>query len=108
MDIAKKLGLKPADVQRVLTQLGAEPVKIEVLKAEYGADKKQKDVTELLRRHIGMTPIVNLPSAQYNTAFGGDPVPGVPKKLTIRYRLNGKEGTATFAENAAIVLPVPK
>ena len=44
----------------------------------------------------------------YNAAFGGDPIPGVPKKLKIQYRMNGKFGEATFDENALIILPVPK
>ena len=42
------------------------------------------------------------------TSFGGDAAPGSPKQLKIQYRLNGKAGEATFAENDVIVLPVPK
>ena len=48
-----------------------------------------------------------LKGASYNEAFGGDPAPGVPKELKIEYRLNGKAGKATFAENATIILPNP-
>jgi hypothetical protein len=33
--------------------------------------------------------------------------PGVVKQLRIEYRINGKSGEATFAENALILLPIP-
>jgi len=49
-----------------------------------------------------------LASASYNASFGGDPLPGVTKQLKIQYRINGKAGEATFAENALIILPIPK
>ena len=44
----------------------------------------------------------------FNKSFGGDPAPGSEKKLTVQYKLNGKPGSATFAEGALIVLPMPK
>lgn len=39
-----------------------------------------------------------------NRTLGGDPAPGVPKALTIQYRLDGKPGTITRAENETITL----
>lgn len=106
--IAKKLGGKVDEVQAIIAQAGLDKVKLEIVKAEYGAGATQKDVTETLKKQLTGLPLVTLPSANYNEAFGGDPAPGTPKQLKIQYRINGKSGEATFAENALIVLPMPK
>jgi hypothetical protein len=106
--IAQKVKGQGANVQELLAQAGLEPVKIEILKAEYGAGTAQKDVTRVLRRQAGDLPLVTLPAASYNASFGGDPAPGTPKKLTVQYRINGKEAKATFDENDVILLPMPK
>jgi len=105
--IAEKIG-GSADVQKLLAQVGHEPVKVEIIKAEYGAGATQKDVTEILRRRVRGLPLIVLPTSNYNSAFGGDPAPNVVKQLKIQYRINGKAAEASFPENAAIVLPVPK
>ena len=61
------------------------------------------------RTHLLVTPyLITLPGDTYNGAFGGDPAPGVAKQLKVQYKLNDKAGEATFAENALIVLPLPK
>ncbi len=106
--IAEQVGGKRADVESLLAQVGQDPVDVEIIKAQYGAGEKQKDVTKTLRRHVRKLPMIALPTPKYNTVFGGDPARGVPKQLTIQYRINGKPGEATFAENATIVLPMPK
>jgi hypothetical protein len=106
--IAQKLGGGSADVQKLLAQVGHDPVKVEIIKAEYGEGAKLKDVTEILRRHVRGLPLIVLPSPNYNSAFGGDPAPNVVKQLKIRYRINGKAAEASFPENAAIMLPMPK
>lgn len=106
--IAQKLGAGGPQVQALLAQLGSQPIRLEILKAEYGAQRKYVDVTAILRRHARDLPLVLLPSASYNASFGGDPVPNVVKELRIEYRINGKPGKATFTENATILLPVPK
>jgi hypothetical protein len=106
--IAQKLGGQSIDVQTLLAQIGQEPVKLEIIKAEYGANDEFKDVTNIVRKAVGDLPLVVLPSSTYNSAFGGDPVPGVVKMLKIQYRMNGRAGEAAFGENAAILLPVPK
>ena len=106
--IAGKIGGGSADVQRLLAQVGQEPVKIEIVKAEYGAGTEFVDVTQVLRRHVRGMPLVVLPSSSYNASFGGDPVPGVVKQLKVQYRINGKAAAATFPENATIMLPMPK
>jgi hypothetical protein len=52
--------------------------------------------------------LITLPATSYNNSFGRDPSPGRVKKLKIQYRINGKPGTASFDENALILLPLPK
>ncbi|HUY89161.1 MAG TPA: HEAT repeat domain-containing protein [Pirellulales bacterium] len=102
--IAQKVG----ELQAILSQAGLDKVKLEIVKAEYGAGNRQKDVTETLKKQLAGLPLVTLPSSSYNEAFGGDPAPGTPKQLKVQYRINGKAGEATFAENALIILPMPK
>ncbi len=108
LTIAQKIGGKSADLQKLLAQIDQEPVELEIIKAEYGVGKQVKDVTEMLRKRVGSLPLVTLPSTNYNNSFGGDPAPGIRKQLKVTYRLNGKEGKASFAENAMIVFPVPE
>jgi HEAT repeat protein len=105
--IAQKIG-GSADVQKLLAQVGQDPVKVEIIKAEYGAGDKRVDVTAILRKHVRDFPLIILPSSSYNSAFGGDPAGGVVKQLTVQYRMDGKAGEASFQEDAAIMLPVPK
>jgi HEAT repeat protein len=106
--IGNKIGGQSPEARELLAKLGFEPVKIEIIKAEYGAGTQKKDVTEVLKRRAGSLPMIDLPSANYNESFGGDPAPGVVKQLTLHYRINGKPADASFAENATLVLPMPK
>ncbi|MCH7687868.1 MAG: HEAT repeat domain-containing protein, partial [Planctomycetes bacterium] len=106
--IAQKLGRKGVGVNKLLSSAGFGKVKLEIVKAEYGAGSTQKDVTAVLRKHAGDLPLIILASASYNASFGGDPLPGRVKQLKIQYRINGKAAEATFAENALIILPMPK
>lgn len=108
MAIAQKVGGKTADARELLGKIGLEPMKVEIVKAEYGAGAQQKDVTQALQRHVRDLPLIALPSQNYNESFGGDPVPNTPKQLKVRYKVNGKDAEASFAENALIVLPMPK
>lgn len=105
--IAYKLSGKVDGLPRLLAEVGIEPIRVEILSAEYGAGAVQKNVADVLRQHVREASVVVL-SGGYNEAFGGDPVPNTPKTLKVRYRINGKEGEASFAENAAISLPIPK
>lgn len=105
--IAQKIG-GSAEVQKLLAQVGHEPVKVEITKAVYGAGENSVDVTQILRKHVRDLPLIVLPSSSYNSAFGGDPASGVVKQLKIEYKMDGKAGEATFAENATIMLPLPK
>jgi HEAT repeat protein len=105
--IAQAIG-GSADVSELLAQAGQEPVQVEIVKAEYGAGTTFKDVTEVVRKRAGSLPLIVLPASSYNSAFGGDPAPGIVKQLKIQYRINGKSGEASFPENATIMLPMPK
>ena len=106
--IAQKLGGKGVDVKSMLATAGLDKVKLEIIKAEYGSGATQKDVTEVVKKQVGDLPLITLVSASYNASFGGDPLPGSTKQLKIKYRINGKAGESTFAEDALIVLPMPK
>lgn len=104
----QKLGDKAGDVRELLSKLGIEPVKVEIIKAEFGAGTKQKDVTDALQQRVGDLPLISLPSPTYSKSFGGDPAPGTVKRLKVEYRINGKAGEASFAEDAIVMLPMPK
>jgi hypothetical protein len=106
--IAQKLGIAAADMPALLATVDLGPMKVEIVKAEYGAGASQKDVTSLVQQFAGDLPLIPLPSTSFNATFGGDPAPGLAKQLKVQYRINGKAGEALFAENALIMLPVPK
>ncbi len=106
--IAQKVKSDPSTVRQALAQIGVKPVKIEIVKAEYGSGNSQRDVTEALKKDVGDFSVINLHAPTFNKSFGGDPAPGAPKQLVVQYRINGKSGEAKFAENEVIMLPVPK
>ena len=106
--IAQKLGSKGDEVKELLVKAGFDKVKLEIVKAEYGAGANQKDVTAVIQKQAGDLPLITLASVGYNANFGGDPLPGSVKKLKIQYKINGKAGEASFDEDALIVLPMPK
>lgn len=109
--IAQKLGSKGGNTEGLRKRLAKADlgkVKLEIIKAEYGAGANQKDVTDVLAKQAGNEQILVLPKATYNESFGGDPAQGAQKQLKIKYRLNGKAGEASFGENALIVLLLPK
>ena len=108
MAIATKLAGTTADLPALLATIGLSPMKVEIVKAEYGAGTAQKDVTGVLKPLAHDLPLITLPSNSYNASFGGDPAPNVAKQLKIQYRINAKAGEALFAENAVILLPMPK
>lgn len=108
MLIAQKTGGQSAELQKTLAEMGTGLVKIEIVKAEYGAGTSVKDVTTILRKHVHDFPVIILPSPSYNATFGGDPAPGMVKQLKVVYRMAGKPGEVSFKENASIQLPKPK
>jgi HEAT repeat protein len=108
MAIAQKLGAGSADLPALLATIGLGPMKVEIVKAEYGAGTAQKDVTAIIQQQVRDLPLITLPGGNYNASFGGDPAPGTVKQLKVQYRIDGKPGEALFAENAMIMLPLPK
>ncbi len=104
--IAQNLG-EDSQVEDVLSAAGLPDVELEIIKAEYGSGDVQVDITEILQQHAGKLQLIALPTRSFNEAFGGDPVPGTAKQLTIQYRINGQSSEATFAEDVLIVLPIP-
>lgn len=106
--IAQKLGGKSDEVRELLSKAGLEKVKLEIIKAQYGAGENQKDVTETLQKQAADLQLISLSDTNYNSVFGGDPAPNTVKQLKIQYKINGKSGEASFAENALIILPMPK
>lgn len=108
LTIAQKIKGHGEEVKALLAQAGLEKVKLEIVKAEYGAGATQKDVTEILRKQVGELPLLTLASESYNTSFGGDPAPGTVKLLKVQYRINDKAGEVSFAEDSLLVFPMPK
>jgi len=101
-------GINRAELGRALSQAGIQPVKLEIIKAEYGAGDKMKDVSDIIRKQAKNYRIIFLSNTSYNEALGGDPVPNIAKQLKIKYRIDGKEGEVSLNENAPVVLPQPK
>ncbi|MBL8892439.1 MAG: HEAT repeat domain-containing protein [Planctomycetaceae bacterium] len=105
--IAQKMGGDSVNANELIRAIGLDTIKLEILKAEYGAGAAMKDVTEVVKKQASNVPLIALNAGDYNSSFGGDPAPGVVKQLKIQYRINNKAGEATFAENAMILLPMP-
>jgi hypothetical protein len=107
MVIIQRLAEHGSDPAPLLAKIGQEPVKIEIVKAEYGSSESKKDVTKIVQDNVRGLPVITL-SGSFNKSFGGDPAPNAPKQLTLEYRINDQPGEAVIAENAPIVLPMPK
>ena len=105
--ILQKIGEPGAEIWELAGKLGLERAQVEIVQATYGSKDKQKDVTDMVRKRVAGVPVIALGSPSYDSSFGGDPAPGEEKTLVIRYVLDGRPGEATFAKDAAIVLPVP-
>ena len=105
--IAHKLNASDREIRELLENIDLERVELEIVKAEYGSGAAQREVTQLVRKQASDLPLISIPGSNYNAHFG-DPAPGIRKQLRIQYKINGKSGEATFAENAPILLPFPE
>ncbi len=103
--ISQALGNNSKELELLLSKDGLRKVQLEIVRAEYGAGESQTEVTKVLQRLAKDQAWIPLPSANYNEVFAVDPAPGMPKQLTIQYRMDGKPGKVTLAENAMIFLP---
>jgi len=75
---------------------------LRIMRAYYGLNNRTVDVTDRLR---------NMQQGNYldvqvnNNNMGGDPAPGADKVLTVIYRSNGMEQTATVKEGNRLRIP---
>ncbi|MGQ0636906.1 MAG: HEAT repeat domain-containing protein [Planctomycetaceae bacterium] len=108
LGIAQKVRGRTDEVRELLSQAVFEKTEIEIVKAEYGTGSARKDVTEAVRKLARNVQLISLPAGTYKSAFGDESAAGGENGLSIQYRINGKEGEVSFAENALIILPLPK
>ena len=75
---------------------------LQIVRAYYGLNNRTNDVTERLRSMVqGNTLVVQV----NNNNMGGDPAVGGDKVLTVIYRINGQEQTATVKEGNQLRIP---
>jgi len=78
------------------------PGGLEIVRGYYGLNTRTSDVTQLLRSMVrGNSLVVQV----NNQNMGGDPAPGADKVLTVIYRVNGREQTATVKEGNQLRIP---
>jgi hypothetical protein len=97
----------PSQSASAITAESAPKMKIELVKAEYGSGERWLDVTDKVRESMTDGPVILLPKPGYFDSIGIDPAFGVTKEMKIKYRCNGVDGEARFAEASPIILPVP-
>jgi hypothetical protein len=68
---------------------------LRIVSAEYGANGKFVELTEILRARI----VGGALDVLVSNDLGGDPCRGVPKALTVKYTVRGETKTATVAED---------
>jgi alpha-L-rhamnosidase len=98
--------LKPADWSAQWIAADA-PVsqpqgRLVILKATFGSDQTNRDVTELL---AGMVQNNRLELRARNSALGGDPAKNQPKRLVVEYEFAGARATREVSENHSLALP---
>lgn len=80
---------------------GQQP--LEILSAVYGAGSQTVDVTERVRALVNNNSLVltvDIPT------LGSDPAPGVGKSLTVRYRLDGRDGEMIARDFEQLRIPL--
>jgi hypothetical protein len=75
---------------------------LQIMRAYYGLNNRTNDVTQRLR---SMVQGNYLDVQVNNNNLGGDPAPGADKVLTVIYRINGREQTATVKEGNRLRIP---
>lgn len=106
ISIARKIKGIP-QVAKMLETMGVENIELEIIEAKYGAGEQQKDVTQMVQAAAGNFPMVVLEKASFSESFGGDPAPGRPKFLSVKYKANGQSASAMIRENMSIILDAP-
>jgi hypothetical protein len=90
---------------RRLRKLSAHPdaaAELTISAATYGAQDKTNDVTQILASQAKDGKLELLVS---NDNLGGDPIPGVVKKLRVKYIYTGKQHSVTVDERETLSLP---
>jgi hypothetical protein len=72
------------------------------MRAYWGLNNRTNDVTDLLRSQVQNGSLVIQVN---NRNLGGDPAVGADKVLTVIYRVNGREQTATVKEGNTLRIP---
>lgn len=81
---------------------GERPGELRIVRAYYGLNNQTNDVTRMLRSMVRDNSLF----VQVNNAnMGGDPAVGADKVLTVIYRFNGQEQSATVREGHALRIP---
>ncbi len=81
---------------------GEKPGELRIVRAYYGLNNRTNDVTRMLRSMVRDNSLF----VQVNNAnMGGDPAVGADKVLTVIYRFNGQEQSATVKEGHALRIP---
>jgi hypothetical protein len=75
---------------------------LQITRASYGLNNRNMDVTQRLR---GMVRNGMLVVQVNNNTMGGDPAKGGDKVLTVIYRVQGRERTATVKEGNTLRIP---
>ena len=74
---------------------------LEILSAVYKTDKKQIDVTPIVRQRVSENSL----TIRASNELAGDPDPGIVKSLIIYYRIGQKERQITANEGDTITIP---
>ena len=75
---------------------------LQIIRAYYGMNNQTSDVTQLMRNMVRNGTLVVQVN---NNNMGGDPAVGSGKVLTVIYRYQGREQTATVKEGNALRIP---
>jgi hypothetical protein len=90
-----------AKSKKLATSPARKSAKLEIIKASYGKGEVWMDVTDQLRA-VAQPGFVQ---AKLGISLAGtDPVPNVVKETKVEYRLNGKPGSITLAEDSTLSL----
>jgi len=75
---------------------------LQIVRAYWGLNNRTSDVSQILRGQVQNGTLVIQAN---NRNLGGDPYPGADKVLTVVYRINGREQTATVKEGNTLRIP---
>jgi hypothetical protein len=76
--------------------------RLQILRATYGAGEQRMDVTDLLNSQLRGNSLQLVVS---NSSMGGDPAPGLEKRLRVIYLWQGMRNQTTVGEGETLVIP---